>query len=194
MDLKEQFYSVLVVSSSEAFNNALSALLPAFRYDPVRYVSGIGAAKRILNEREFDFVIINSPLPDGAGTDLAIDCSNSGGGVALMIVHAGTLEGIRSKVTEHGVFTIDKPLSTQMFSTALDWMASARERLRKFEKKTLSFEEKMQEIRLVNRAKWLLISELKMEEPQAHRYIEKQAMDRCITRKEVAEEIINTYQ
>ena len=66
-------------------------------------------------------------------------------------------------------------------------------RLRKFEKKTLSFEEKMQEIRLVNRAKWLLISELKMEEPQAHRYIEKQAMDRCITRKEVAEEIINTY-
>lgn len=194
MDLKEQFYSVLVVSSSEAFNNALSALLPAFRYDPVRYVSGIGAAKRILNEREFDFVIINSPLPDGAGTDLAIDCSNSGGGVALMIVHAGTLEGIRSKVTEHGVFTISKPLSTQMFSTALDWMASARERLRKFEKKTLSFEEKMQEIRLVNRAKWLLISELKMEEPQAHRYIEKQAMDRCITRKEVAEEIINTYQ
>ena len=194
MDLKEQFYSVLVVSSSEAFNNALSALLPAFRYDPVRYVSGIGAAKRILNEREFDFVIINSPLPDGAGTDLAIDCSNSGGGVALMIVHAGTLEGIRSKVTEHGVFTIVKPLSTQLFSTALDWMASARERLRKFEKKTLSFEEKMQEIRLVNRAKWLLISELKMEEPQAHRYIEKQAMDRCITRKEVAEEIINTYQ
>ena len=81
-----------------------------------------------------------------------------------------------------------------MFSTALDWMDSARERLRKFEKKTLSFEEKMQEIRLVNRAKWLLISELKMEEPQAHRYIEKQAMDRCITRKEVAEEIINTYQ
>ena len=73
MDLKEQFYSVLVVSSSEAFNNALSALLPAFRYDPVQYVSGIGTAKRILNERGFDFVIINSPLPDGAGTDLASD-------------------------------------------------------------------------------------------------------------------------
>ena len=194
MDLKEQFYSVLVVSASEAFNNALSALLPAFRYDPVRYVSGISAAKRILNEREFDFVIINSPLPDGIGTELAIDFSNSSGGIALMIVHTSTLEDLRSKVTGHGVFTIAKPLSTQTFSTALDWLASARERLRKSEKKSLSFEEKMQEIRLVNRAKWLLISELKMEEPQAHRYIEKQAMDRCITRKEVAEEIINTYQ
>ena len=194
MDLKEQFYSVLVVSASEKLNIALSDLLPESRYQPIRIVSSVSAGKRAWNERSYDFVIINSPLPDGAGTDLAIDCSNAGGGVALMIVHAGTLEGIRSKVTEHGVFTIAKPLSTQLFSTALDWMASARERLRKFEKKTLSFEEKMQEIRLVNRAKWLLISELKMEEPQAHRYIEKQAMDRCITRKEVAEEIINTYQ
>ena len=61
------------------------------------------------------------------------------------------------------------------------------------EKKTLSVEEKMEEIRIVNRAKWLLISELKMDEPQAHRYIEKQAMDRCISRKEIAEEIIRTY-
>ena len=193
MELRNQCYSVLIVSASEAFNNALSALLPAYRYDPLRIVSGVSAAKRILNEREFDFLIINSPLPDGNGTDLAIDFSSTDGGIALMIIHADKLEGIRSKVTEHGVFTALKPLSTQMFTVALDWMSSARERLRQSEKKSLTFEEKMREIRLVNRAKWLLISELKMEEPQAHRYIEKQAMDRCVTRKEVAEEIINTY-
>ncbi len=193
MDLKEQIYSVLVVSASENFNNALSALLPSFRYDPVRFVSGVSAAKRVLNEKEFDFLIINSPLPDDAGTDLAIDFSSSGGGIALLIVRVDTLEGIRSKVTQHGVFTLGKPLSTEMFAVALDWMASARERLRNSEKKTQSFEEKMREIRLVNRAKWLLITELKMEEPRAHRYIEKQAMDRSITRVEVAEEIINTY-
>ena len=193
MDLKEQIYSVLVVSASENFNNALSALLPAFRYAPVRYVSGISAAKRILSERDFDFLILNSPLPDGPGTDLAIDFSSSSGGIALLIVRSDMLEGIRNKVTPHGVFTLSKPLSIEMFSAALDWMSSARERLRNSERKSLSFEEKMREIRLVNRAKWLLITELKMEEPQAHRYIEKQAMDRCITRKEVAEEIINTY-
>ncbi|MBR6822515.1 MAG: ANTAR domain-containing protein, partial [Clostridia bacterium] len=42
-------------------------------------------------------------------------------------------------------------------------------------------------------AKWILISEMGMEEPQAHRYIEKQAMDRGVPRLEVAEEIIRTY-
>ena len=72
-------------------------------------------------------------------------------------------------------------------------MSSARERLRKSEKKALSIEEKMEEIRIVNRDKLLLISEMHMDESQAHRYIEKQAMDRCVTRKVVAEEIIKTY-
>ena len=49
----------------------------------------------------------------------------------------------------------------------------------------------MSEIRIVNRAKLLLISEKNLTETQAHRYIEKQAMDRCMTKKAIAEEIIN---
>ena len=76
---------------------------------------------------------------------------------------------------------------------ALSWMESSRERLRQFEKKSLSIKEKMAEIRLVNKAKWILISKLEMNEPDAHRYIEKQAMDRCITKQIIAEEIIKTY-
>lgn len=51
----------------------------------------------------------------------------------------------------------------------------------------------MKEIRLINRAKWILIEQLKMTESDAHRYIEKQAMDRCVTRTEIAETIIRTY-
>ncbi len=51
----------------------------------------------------------------------------------------------------------------------------------------------MEEIRLVNRAKWLLIRELGMEEPEAHRYIEKEAMNRSLTKREIAKQIIQTY-
>ena len=47
---------------------------------------------------------------------------------------------------------------------------------------------------MVNRAKWLLIEELKMTEQEAHRYIEKRAMDRCVTRRAVAEQILSIYQ
>ena len=52
----------------------------------------------------------------------------------------------------------------------------------------------MEEIRLVNRAKWILIEQLKMTEAEAHRFIEKQAMDRCSAKREIALGIIKTYQ
>ena len=193
MSLKERVYSVLIVSASEKLNIALSDLLPESHYQPIRTVSSISAAGRAWSERSYDFVIINSPLPDDTGIRFAIDTAVSAGVVVLLLVRAELHDDVRDKVVEHGVYTLAKPLSRPVVSLALDWMATNRERLRKLEKKTLSVEEKMEEIRLVNRAKWLLISELKMDEPQAHRYIEKQAMDRCVPKREVAEEIIKTY-
>ena len=41
--------------------------------------------------------------------------------------------------------------------------------------------------------KWLLIENLKMSESDAHYYIEKQAMDTRLSRREVAQGIIRTY-
>ncbi len=194
MSLKERVYSVLVVSAAEQLNTALTALLPESHYQPRKIVPSISAGKRAWSERSYDFVIINTPLPDDTGTRFAIDVGSSKGTVVLLFVRAELYDDVREKVVEHGVFTLSKPVSRPQLSLSLDWLASARERLRQLEKKTLSVEEKMEEIRIVNRAKWLLISELQMDEPQAHRYIEKQAMDRRISKKEVAEEIIRTYR
>ncbi len=193
MSLKERVYSVLIVSSSENFNDAVSVLLPESKYTPISKASSINSAKRMFSERAFDFVIINSPLPDDIGTRFAIDTCNSKETVTLLIVRSDLHGEIYDKVAEHGVFTLPKPTSKASIATALSWMSSARERLRNSEKKTLSIEEKMEEIRIVNRAKWLLISKLKIDESEAHRFIEKQAMDRCVTKREIADEIIKTY-
>ncbi len=61
------------------------------------------------------------------------------------------------------------------------------------EKQNRTLREKMEDIRAVNRAKWLLIEHLSMTEQDAHYYIEKQAMDTRLSRREVAEHIIRTY-
>ncbi len=193
MNLKQQVYSVLIVSAAEKMNTALCGLMPEAHFNPIRIVSGISDAKRIWNERSYDFVLINAPLSDNSGIQFAVDIINTNRCVVLLLVQADLHDEINERVVPHGIFTLAKPLSLSTLSIALSWMASARERLRKLEKKTLSIEEKMAEIRVVNRAKWQLISELKMDEPQAHRYIEKQAMDRCVSRQVIAEEILRMY-
>ena len=193
MGLKERVYSVLVVSASKNFNDALQPLLPESHFSPVKYVASVSLAKRMLADRPYDYVIVNSPLPDDAGVRFAIDTSNSKEAVVLLLVRSELHEDAYERVFEHGVFTLPKPTSKAIITMTLGWMASARERLRKSEKKNLSIEEKIGEIRLVNRAKWLLIDNLQMTEPEAHRYIEKQAMNRCISKRTVAQEIIDRY-
>ena len=193
MSLRERVYSILIVSATDKFTSAFADLLPETRYSPLHTAASVNAAERILAEKTFDFVIINAPLPDDIGVRFAIDTSTSKQSAVLLLVKSDVHAGIHDKVAEYGVFTLSKPTSKPTMIHALNWMESARERLKQFEKKSLSIKEKMAEIRLVNKAKWILISELKMNEPDAHRYIEKQAMDRCITKQTIAEEIIKTY-
>ena len=193
MLFNERSYSVLVVSSSEKLNSALKTLLTDSQYSPLYFTGSMASAKRHLLENTYDFVVINSPLPDDVGTKLAVDVCAGRSTVCVLLVRAEQYEETHAKVVGHGVFTLPKPITGTAMSQALKWMAAARERLRRMEKKTISIEEKMEEIRLVNRAKWMLIDNLKMTESDAHRYIEKQAMDLCVTRREVAEDIIKTY-
>lgn len=193
MNFRERIYSVLIVSGSEKFNASFSKMLPPSMYEPIHTTSSANEAKRCLAEKSFDFVIINFPLPDGSGTRLAIDCIRSQTTVVLVFVSSEVYYDIYDKVVDHGIFALSKPTSHSALEQALSWMASARERLRSLEKKTLSVEEKMEEIVLVNRAKCLLISELKMGESDAHHYIEKYAMDNCIPKRDAAQNIIRMY-
>ena len=193
MDILKHSYSLLLISNSEKFNSAIAPLLQNPYFSFVHTVSSISAAKRSLLERAYDFVIINCPLSDEFGSKLAIDVCQDSNCVALLFVKNELYHDIYYKVMDYGVFVLPKPTSGIVVDRALEWMCSMRERMRRLEKKTLTVEEKMGEIRLVNRAKWILIEQLKMTEADAHRFIEKQAMDRCVSKKEIANNIIKTY-
>lgn len=194
MVFQERTYSVLLVSASEKFNTTVMPLLPATDYWPVNTAKSVGEAQRRLLEESYDIVLINAPLPDDFGMRLAIDtCSSSGAGVLLLVKNEHYSE-IDAKVVAYGVMTLSKPTSLQMIAQSLRVLCATRERLRRLEAKQVTVEEKIEEIRLVNRAKWLLIECLSMAEADAHRYIEKQAMDLRLTKREVAENIIKTYQ
>lgn len=168
-------------------------MLPEAIYSPVSFVTNISSAKRVRAQRHFDFIIVNSPLPDSFGTEFAIDCAEAKNTLVLQLVRAELYDEIYAKVSPYGVFTLPKPLSRQSMINALHWMITAKAKVERLESKAVSIEDKMQEIRLVNKAKWLLIDNEKMGEPDAHRYIEKEAMDRCIAKRTIAEEIIKKY-
>lgn len=66
--------------------------------------------------------------------------------------------------------------------------------LQKLKEQNQKLQNKLEETRLVNRAKCVLIQYLNMTEQQAHRYIEKQSMDLRQSRVVTAESILKTYE
>ncbi|MBQ9874429.1 MAG: ANTAR domain-containing protein [Thermoguttaceae bacterium] len=187
----ERVYSALVVSAFPGFNASLPSLFPASRFETIRLVGSLSAAKRAWSERTFDLVAINSPLPDGIGTRFAADVCDSPGAVALMLARPEDCASVWETTAASGVFVLQKPASGPAFANALEWAERARERLRRVEARATSAETKLEEFRLVNRAKRLLVERQGLDEETAHRTIIKTAMDRCVSKGIVAKEIID---
>lgn len=191
MVFSQQCFSVLIVSDSARFNQAITELMPASGYAPIRIVPSVSAAKRAALERVYDFVVLNTPLPDDFGTAFAAAQSGNRQTVVLMLVRSSLQEQIQSQVTDRGVFTLPKPTTRQALQTALQWMGAARERLRRMEEADQSVEDRMREIHRMNRAKWLLIERRGMSESEAHHYLEQQAMAQCVSKRAIVDEILS---
>ena len=186
--------SVLIVSSGPKVGALLTELLPPASFSPICTVPTAGEARRMLVDRRFDIAVINTPLPDDFGTQLAVEISEKQGCGVLLLVKAEIQEAVGLKVEDYGILTLPKPVSRQMVFQSMKLLAATRQKIRALEERTSSLQSKMEEIRLVNRAKLLLIEHLKMSEPEAHHYIEKRAMDTCVKRRAIAENIIKTYE
>ena len=193
MFLDRDIVSVLLISASQKWTDTILELLPHRQFQPVTTVCTAGEARRLLFEKSFDLVLIISPLRDDFGAQLAIEIADNGQSGVLLFVKADLFEQASYKVESHGVLTLAVPCPRMVIMQSVKLLVATRARLRVLENKAISLEAKMEEIRIVNRAKLLLVEQQKMSESEAHRYIEKTAMDTCQKKSAVAQEIIRTY-
>lgn len=185
--------SVMVVSTTDKAAEFIKSILPKNQFSPIYSVHGAGEAQRCLLERGVDIVVINAPLKDEFGTQLAINIMEHNGAGVLLMVKSDVYDQISYEVEDYGILTISRPCSSHDIIQGIKMLKATRARIKAYEAKTANLEEKMKEIRLVNRAKALLMEHLNMTEMEAHRHIEKAAMDNCVKKSQIAENLIATY-
>lgn len=186
-------YSVLVISSSMNFNNSISKYLKTYNFNEVTYTSDLGMAKRTINEKRFDFLIINSPIGTDSLVKYTLEISPVSGPITLLFIKDSIYNDSLEQLTNAGIFVVSKPCSEVSINYAFNWLISAHNRFIKIKKKAISIESKMQEIRIINKAKWMLIENENMNEEKAHKEIEKMSMNLCVSKKEISEIIIKKY-
>ncbi|MDO5151147.1 MAG: ANTAR domain-containing protein [Oscillospiraceae bacterium] len=184
----------LIISGSEQALSLLSDLMKSFNGSQTVSASSGNEARRLINRTDFDMVIISTPLPDEFGNELAATIAEKTSAGVMLICKADIAEEISEKVEVYGVCVLAKPLNKTLFFHSLKLLQATRARMLSVMKEYSKLQTKIEESRLINRAKCILIQYLKLTEPQAHRYIEKQAMDQRISKLEVAKNILKTYE
>ncbi len=190
----EHIFSILIVSSSAKFNMLTPTLFPIAEYWPVDTVSDAASARKKMMDRVYDIVVINSPLPDETGTRLATDICTGSSSCVMLLVGKDSYEEVNEKVADYGVVIVTRPVTVSAISQNLKIMGATRQRIKQIESRQKSVEQKIDEIKVLNKAKWLLIGYMKMTESEAQHYIEKTAMDTRLSKTDVANNIIRTYQ
>jgi len=85
-------------------------------------------------------------------------------------------------------------MKMKIFWRILELAIDTQIKLLEVQKENGELKQKIEDIRIIDRAKCILISHLNLSEEQAHRAIEKQAMDMRTSKRIIAEDILKTYE
>ena len=185
----------LIVTSSQDSADMLQQILSAEGYGIIAVArSGSEARRLVVSDTEPELVIINSPLSDEFGQELAVMITENTSAGIILICRNDIGDDIADKVSDSGVCVVPKPVNRQLLSRSVKLIKATRTRMMGLKKENADLLTKIDEMRLINRAKCTLMQYLKFTEPQAHKYIEKQAMNTRQTRREVAMRILATYE
>ena len=187
--MEAESHIVLLVSRDSKIISQISAFLvpPLFE---LTTTSDFNEARRLATERTFNIVIADSG--DGYDTDFAMNIAESYSTI-LLLVPSEHFDEISYRVEGYGILTITKPFEPFYFYNIMKIAIAVQYKVQVLSSQTTKLKVKMEEIKQVNRAKMLLMQNMKMSEQEAHRYIEKEAMDRGMKRIAISEEIIKTY-
>lgn len=185
--------SILLVSSADKGTQAMITLLKSNGYPHVHLARSGTEARRLSAVHDYGLIIINAPLSDEFGAELAgtlateILCS------VLLIVKNEMVDEVFARLEDTGALVLGKPLNRTFFYQMLRLADVSSRRVAGLQNQNEKLQRRIEEIRLIDRAKCLLIEHEQLSEAEAHRKLEKDAMDRRRTRRQIAEEIIRRY-
>ena len=144
-------------------------------------------------ERNTVFIVVLL-IADEFGHELCMDAVASTDAGVVFLVKAAQAEQLLAPLNEQGVLLLSKPFSNTLFVQAMHMAAASNHRLQRLRQENARLQDKISQIRLVSRAKCCLVEHEHLTEAEAHRRIEKLAMDTRRDRTEIAQEILDSYE
>lgn len=156
--------------------------------------TGAAQARRRASGDTFSLALINAPLRDESGLELAIDLARNTTAAVVLLVKTEMAAMIADTAMEAGVLIVTKPVNLLLFEQAVKVGIACRNRLLIYKEQTARLQTRYEELKIIDRAKCLLIEHMRITEEEAHRVLEKEAMDSRMTRVRVARKVLERFE
>jgi len=180
----------IVVAEDEAIIRLdLVEMLTGAGYEVVGEGANGEEAISLVKELKPDLAILDVKMPilDGisAAEQIISEC-------AVLMLTAFSQRELVDRARDAGVMAyVVKPFSISDLVPAIEIAISRHLQMRTLDDQLQNLTEKLETRKLVDRAKGILMQALNLSEPESFSWIQKAAMDRRITMKEVAQAVIS---
>jgi two-component system, response regulator PdtaR len=182
-------YRILVAEDETLIRMDLVEMLGEAGYEVVAEASNGEEAVKLAVEVKPDLAILDVKMPilDGisaAGQIISI--------APVLMLTAFSQKDLVERARDAGAMAyVVKPFTINDLVPAIEISISRHRQMKSLELEVADLHDRLETRKIIDRAKGILMKALNLSEPEAFSWIQRAAMDRRITMKEVAEAVIN---
>lgn len=183
--------TILLVRGTAAEPACLSAFAAAQSDVQLQTVSGLDEARAALGHLHPTLIVVQSDTPDAQELRRCAELAEGAEAVFLLLVRQEAYGAAWRFLQKRGVCVMTWPMEQTILAQTLRNLLLLKKSM---QAQTDQLRSQLQDLKRIQKAKGLLMRQLGMTEQDAHRWIEKAAMDRCVKKREIAETIIRMYE
>ena len=183
--------TILLVRGTAAEPACLSAFAAAQPDVQLQTVSGLDEARAALGHLHPTLIVMQSDTPDAQELRRCAELAEGAEAVFLLLVRQEAYGAAWRFLQKRGVCVMTWPMEQTILAQTLRNLLLLKKSM---QAQTDQLRSQLQDLKRIQKAKGLLMRQLGMTEQDAHRWIEKAAMDRCVKKREIAETIIRMYE
>lgn len=184
--------NVLIISSSKNAAEALAGFIrEAFQCSVRAAESGYQAKSIFGGDNSVELALINAPLMDESGLELAEYITENTAAGCILIVKPEFAEKAVERAEKNGIIVVSRPFNRNVLYQLIKAVDITVRRSLRMYQETVRLEKKINELQTIDKAKFLLMEYKQMTEAQAHGYLEQYAMNKRKKKYIAALEIID---
>ena len=193
MKLTDRIGAILVIAAKPRIQSSVRSALTA-KYGRVLTAETVQEARRAVEREKIALMVIFSPLKDEEEIPRLFDMADRRGIAAGYIVGREIYGETAYRLEGRNVFVVAYPLQMDQVLQIVSFLYQVQKGFWLVLSEQERLQRQVQDVQIVCRVKCLLVEKREMTEEEAHHFIEQEAMNTGLSKREAALKILKELQ